>query len=139
MKKILAVAVMIVLAALFMLNISSYADQVIYEPGPADGTDMWLSSVYNQTAVNDWRLQTGGWGDEYHFFIKFDIDGLPSNSISAVMWMAPYDRGDSSTLVGMYVDRNTGAWNENTTVYGPNTGTVPRFRWRSHAWLLVWY
>ena len=100
----------------------TYADQVIYEPGPVDGVDMWLSSVYNQTAVDDWRLQAGGWGDEYRFFIKFDVTNLPSNPTSAVMWMLPYDKGDSSTLVGMNVDRVTSSWNESTTAYGQTSG-----------------
>ena len=115
MKKVFSVMIVLMM---FVLTTFSRADQVVYQPGPFQGTDMWLSSVYNQTAVDEWRLQTGGWGDEYRFFIKFDLDGLPLNATSAVLWMLPYDRGDSSTLVGMYVDKNTGVWDESTTVYG---------------------
>ncbi len=109
--------VLFVLATYFATASLSSADQIVYQPGPFQGTDMWLSSVYNQTAVDEWRLQTGGWGDEYRFLIKFDLDGLPSNATSAVMWMVPYDRGDSSTLVGMYVYMPPSDWDESTTTY----------------------
>ena len=110
---------------MFVLTTFSFADQVMYEPGPADGMDVWLSSYYNygdDYGVDDWKLQAGGWGDEYRFLIQFDLTDLPSNPTSAVMWMLPYDRGDSSTLVGLYVDRVTSSWDESTGWYDQPTG-----------------
>ncbi len=112
--------ILFVLATYFTAISLSLADQVIYEPGPEDGVDVWLSSYYDygdDYGVDDWKLQAGGWGDEYNFLIKFDVTGLQQNPTSAEMWMLPYDRGDSSTLVSMYMDLLVEDWDENTGWY----------------------
>lgn len=109
-----------------------YADQVIYQPGPVPGTDVWINDTYSYNSdygVDDDKLQTGGWGDWYHFLIKFDLTGLPQTATSAELWMVPYSRGDSSTLVGMSIDLMTTNWDENTGWYntvlnGTQVGTL---------------
>ena len=119
MKKSLIV---VLFAALIFLSFvfCSYADQAVYAPGSTDGTDVWLSSTYDygdNYGVDDYKLQAGGWGDEYRFLIRFDIADLPVCPISAVMWMAPYDRGDYSVPVDMYMDLVTEQWDEDTGWY----------------------
>ncbi|HEX8947089.1 MAG TPA: DNRLRE domain-containing protein [Candidatus Paceibacterota bacterium] len=91
---------------------------------------MWLSSVYNQTAVDDDKLQVGGWGDEYRMFIQFDLTSLPQTATSAVMWLYAYPRGDSSSPVDMPLYLLTTPWSETAqnyydALYGYSLGTMP--------------
>lgn len=123
MKRLLAVF-------LFCLSFAVHADQVLFQPGSAQGKDMWLSSSYNQTAVDDDKLQVGGWGDWYRSFIQFDLSGLPQTATSATMWMYAVPRGDLSTPVSMNLYLLTTAWNEQTQnyytpLYAYSLGTVP--------------
>lgn len=94
-----------------------FADQVIFQPGSAPGKDMWLSSSYNNTAVDDDKLQVGGWGDWYRMFIQFDLSELPQTATYATMHMYAYDRGDSSTPVSMSAYILTNSWSESTQNY----------------------
>lgn len=115
---------------LLCLSFAVHADQVLFQPGSSQGKDMWLSSSYNQTAVDDDKLQVGGWGDWYETFIQFDLSGLPQTATSASMWMYAVPRGDSSTPVSMNLYLLTTAWNEQTqnyytTLYGYFAGAVP--------------
>ncbi|MHB8710055.1 MAG: DNRLRE domain-containing protein [Minisyncoccota bacterium] len=115
---------------LFCLSFAVHADQVLFQPGFSQGKDMWLSSSYNQTAVDDDKLQVGGWGDWYRTFIQFDLSGLPQTATSATMWMYAVPRGDSSTPVSMNAYLLTTAWNEQTqnyytTLYAYALGTIP--------------
>lgn len=115
---------------LFCLSLAVHADQVIFQPGSSQGKDMWLSSSYNQTAVDDDKLQVGGWGDWYRSFIQFDLSGLPQTATSATMWIYAVPRGDSSTPVSMSLYLLTTAWNEQTQNYsdplsGYALGTIP--------------
>lgn len=117
-----------------------HADQVIYQPGTVPGTDVWLSSYYDYGSnygVDDDKLQAGGWGDEYRFLIQFDLSNLPSNATLAELWMVPFSRGDSSTLVEMYVDRVTGSWNEDTGWY--NQPAATNLGWVLAPVLGYWY
>ncbi|HVS79818.1 MAG TPA: peptidoglycan DD-metalloendopeptidase family protein [Candidatus Paceibacterota bacterium] len=61
--------------------------------------DGWINNSYNTTLVRDGRLQTGGWGDTYETYIKFDLAGLPVNPTQVVLWLKSFSRGDSSTTV----------------------------------------
>jgi len=118
--------ILFVLATYLTTTSLSFADKVTYQPGP-EGMDVWISSYYDygdDYGVDDWKLQAGGWGDEYNFLIKFDLTNLPQNATSAVIWMVPYDRGDSSTLVDMYVDLVTSTWDENTGWYNQPSGQL---------------
>jgi len=90
---------------------------------------MWLSSVYNQTAVDDDKLQVGGWGDWYRTFIEFDLTNLPQTATFASMHMYAYDRGDSSTPVTMPLYLLITPWSETTQnfydpLYGYYAGIV---------------
>ena len=103
-----------VILILLLLSSPTFAEQVTYQPGPFQGTDVWFGSVYNQAGVNDGKLQAGGWGDEYEFLIRFDVTGLPPNATQAIIWLAPYPKGDSSTLTDLRFYRVTSSWNEST-------------------------
>ncbi|MBU1557603.1 peptidoglycan DD-metalloendopeptidase family protein [Patescibacteria group bacterium] len=96
---------------------SVYADQVVFQPGSAQGKDMWLSSVYNNTVVDDDKLQVGGWGDWYRTLIQFDITDLPPVATSVDMYMYAYDCGDSSTSVSMIWYFLMSSWDEQTQDY----------------------
>ncbi len=108
----------------------SHADQMIFQPSSSQGKDMWLSSSYNNIAVDDDKLQVGGWGDWYRMFIEFDLTGLPQTATSVVMDMYAYDRGDSSSPVSMPLYMLASSWNETTQNYydplsGYYMGTMP--------------
>lgn len=117
--------------ATYLATISlSFGDQVIFQPGPSQGKDMWLSSSYNNIAVDDEKLQVGGWDDWYRMFIEFDLAELPQTATHAVMSMYAYSRGDSSTPVNMPVYLLTTPWSETTQNYydalsGYYAGTLP--------------
>jgi len=96
---------------------SSLADQVIFQPGSAKGEDMWISSVYNRTSVDDEKLLVGGWGDAYLSFIKFDLSGLPQNATQATMWLYSATQGDSSTPVSMNLYLLVSPWDEQVSEY----------------------
>jgi hypothetical protein len=105
---------------------------ITYRPGPEDGIDMWYSSyyIYNGShVVDDSKLQAGGWGDQYTILLKFDLGCLPRSATSVVLYLMPYDRGDSSTPVGMNVYGLTTAWDEKNgwsgTLSGGLLGTLP--------------
>lgn len=122
--------ILFVLATYLATTSLSFADQVVFRPGSSQGKDMWLSSEFNPIAVDDDKLQVGGWGDWYRMFIEFDLNGLPETATSAVMWMYAYDRGDSSTPVAMPLYLLTTSWSETTQNYndplsGYYLGTMP--------------
>ncbi|MBU1557567.1 DNRLRE domain-containing protein [Patescibacteria group bacterium] len=105
------------LSMVLLGNSSVYADQVVFQPGSVQGKDMWLSSVYNNTAVDDDKLQVGGWGDWYRTLIQFDLTDLPPVATSVDMYMYAYDRGDSSTPVSMIWYFLMSSWDEQTQDY----------------------
>lgn len=125
--------ILLAFLASFVLAMSVYADQVVYQPGPTPGTDVWVTDTWDYGSdygVDDDKLQTGGFSDWYHFLIKFNLTGLPQTATSAAFYMVPFSRGDSSTLVGMPVDLMTTDWNENagwynTVLNGTQVGTLP--------------
>src|SRR3989344_1874396 len=124
--------VVLLLCLTFTLSANVYEDQAISQPGPTPGTDVWITDTWDYGSdygVDDNKLQTGGYSDWYHFLIKFDLTGLPQTAASAELWMVPFSRGDSSTLVGMPIDLMTTDWNENTGWYntvlnGTQVGTL---------------
>lgn len=89
----------------------------IYQPGPNDGQDVWITSLFDygdDYGVDDEMLQVGGWGDSYHALLRFELAGLPVQASSAVIVLEPFDRGDLSTPVTMTLHRITSAWDEST-------------------------
>lgn len=126
MKKLLAVFFFCVA---FLQTASVCADQIVFQPDPVAGKDMWLSSLYNQTAVDDDKIEIGGWGDYYRGFIMFDLTGLPPLATSATMNMYTSSRS-GATPVSMDVYLLTSVWSETTQnyndpLYGYYAGTVP--------------
>lgn len=127
MKKYLRI-LFAVLVSSWWFTSSTYADQMIYQPGPAQGADVWLSSQYDYGSnfgVDDDKLQAGGWGDEYRFLLKFDLTGLPLAANNVAMWMVPFAKGDASTPVDLYIDRVTTGWDENAGWYDGQPASTP--------------
>jgi hypothetical protein len=85
---------------------------IVLQPGPASGTDVWISSSYGGTD-ND-ILRVGGWSDYYHSLISFDLNGLPANATSAVLHLYARPNTGSVTSTAMYLDRVTSGWTEST-------------------------
>lgn len=107
---------------------SAPADQIIYQPGPVEGSDVWLSSQYdygNNFGVDDDKLQVGGWGDEYRFLFKPNLIGLPQYATGVELWMVPFARGDASTPTDLYIDRVTSNWDENAGWYDGQPASTP--------------
>ena len=115
--KFIPFVVLLATLTLFVGQNSVLADRVVFQPGSSVGKDMWFSSVYNTTAVDDNKLQVGGWGDQYRTLLRFDLTGLPQTATSAYMYLYTYPRGDSSTPVSMNVYVLTVDWNEQTQYY----------------------
>jgi hypothetical protein len=92
---------------------------VFYQPTPRPDNvtvgvniiDGWVpSAFYGRTFQLDERCQPGGWGDIYRCYIQFDTGGLPQVVTSAKLRLRAFNRGDSSTPVGMDLYRPTQPW-----------------------------
>lgn len=71
----------------------------------------WIGDTYYKTFQLDKMLQTGGWGDWYKIYCKFDLEGMPQDVTYASMWFMPYARGDNSTPIGIVWYRVSSPWN----------------------------
>ncbi len=89
----------------------TYPSQIVLQPDPANGVDVWITSVYYDGGEDNEYLRIGGWGDYYYSLIKFDLTGLPSDIISATIYLYAYQETNNTS---MYLDRVTTAWDENT-------------------------
>ena len=56
--------------------VGALATETVLQPGPEDGIDVWIDSVYHGGG-DDEGLRIGGWGDWYYSLIRFNIDSLP--------------------------------------------------------------
>ncbi|MEK7538514.1 MAG: DNRLRE domain-containing protein [Patescibacteria group bacterium] len=111
-------------------------------------TDGWLSNSYNQTFVanDDGRLQVGGWGDQYRSYLKFSLDGLPKNVVTATLWLFSYPRGDNSTPTPLAMCKAGSAWDTNVT-WSAQPSFSPCWGWytapTSNQWwgpyITTWY
>ena len=110
------------------MPLTGQAGEIVLQPGPEDGIDVWIDSVYHGGG-DDEGLRIGGWGDWYYSLIRFNMDSLPANVISAKIEL--YGKPDAfynpST---MYLDRVTSYWDEDLMWIqnGPsytNTETIP--------------
>jgi len=79
------------------------------QPGPTDGVDVWITSVYDSR--NDHRLRVGGWGDVYYTMIRFDLTDFPSSVTAATLYLYTWGN-DSASNVSMDLHRVTDAWSE---------------------------
>jgi hypothetical protein len=94
-------------------------DEIVLQPGPVDGMDVFLSSYYSWDSdygVDNDILRAGGWADWYYTLIRFDVSSLPSQVYSATLYLYTWGNAGGSN-VGMYLDRVLGPWNEDTGWY----------------------
>jgi hypothetical protein len=84
------------------------------QPGPTDGKDHYIGSVYNSDPDGSADyVRTGGWGDSYWGLIQLPLDTLPAVATKAVLRL--YAMSGTANPTSFYVDRITSAWAENVT------------------------
>ncbi len=104
----------LLIAVSFVFNSQSgKCREIIVQPGPGDGTDVWVTSVYFGGGQNDYKLRVGGWADWYYSLIKFDLSGLPTNADNAKIVLYSFYDGHTNRPP-MHLDRVTSTWDENT-------------------------
>ena len=91
----------------------SLAAEKIIQPGPGEGLDTWVTSVYSGYGQNDHKLRVGGWADYYYSLIKFNINESPQNILSAKIHLYSFNDGHKYRTP-MYLDRVTSRWDEST-------------------------
>ena len=119
-------------------------EQVILQPGPGQGKDIWTTSVYSYApggggpggGLDNENLRVGGWADTYLILLEFDLIGLPQHATSAVLKLYNFSSNDG-TSVSMYLDRITESWDwdsndrlwwadrPSTTQWSPSTLPAP--------------
>jgi murein DD-endopeptidase MepM/ murein hydrolase activator NlpD len=67
---------------------------------------------------------SGGWGDWYKMYCKFDLEGMPQNVTNASLWFMPYNKADGSTPVGITWYSANSYWDRSMT-----WGTQPALTW----------
>lgn len=89
------------------------------------------------------RLRTGGWGDRYDPFLKFDLTGLPTDATFAALYLMPFpDSGTTTPFAFCSVD---GTWDlsmvwstqPNRTCYGYYAAPTPGTWWGIN--ITSWY
>ena len=97
------------------VSTSSQSAEITHQPGPDEGTDVWVTDIYYDYGSDDENLRIGGWADYYYGLLKFDLSNLPKEATSAriLLWSPPYPEGKFST-VSMKMDRLVESWDENT-------------------------
>jgi len=109
------------------------AEETVLQPGPEDGMDVWITSVYDYDddyGVDNEQLQVGGWADYYYTLIRFNLSGLPSDVASAKIYLYSFPYGDRRfSSVSMYLDRIAEPWDEDTGWFtmpsSVNLSTIP--------------
>jgi surface antigen len=94
------------------------SNQVVFQPGPNTGKDIWTTSVYYYAPCSypylggglyDAELRVGGWGDLYYSLLQFDLTGLPTHATSVTLQLFCYS-SNQGTPTPMYIDRITQFW-----------------------------
>jgi hypothetical protein len=91
MTKLFGLAVLVAMLAIA----PAHAVTVYYQPTPyptnittgIHSWSGWFNNSYNQTLVQDDKLQIGGWGDTYVSPIRFDLKGLPPSATGAYLYL----------------------------------------------------
>jgi murein DD-endopeptidase MepM/ murein hydrolase activator NlpD len=110
-------------------SILALSDEVVLQPGPIDGVDAWFTDIFDYGSnygVDDYRLQVGGWFDNYHSSIWFDLSTAPLVATKATLWfycIPKTGKNASKSNVGMYLDYVTSPWDENTGWYSKPPAT----------------
>lgn len=120
----LASIYLVAVSAFFLLSINiAFADVIEIQPGPADGQDTALHNGLGNYASNE-ALPSGGWGDTYTNFFKFNLDTAPASSdtVSAkfFVWGLRPGNGHDPALE-LY--RITSNWTD-STVSADNPSTI---------------
>lgn len=70
-----------------LMSSTVFADQLLIQPGPADGSDTCYGTVYAPSGCGAVpSLYFGGWGDKYIDFLRFDVwNGPDADKVSRVM------------------------------------------------------
>lgn len=111
-------AKMIRTISILVLSATIFAPQVIaatkwYQAPPLQGLDTWFGNVYSTTSQNaSPKLLVGGWGDEYHTLLRFDLSGLPQVTTNAAIWFYASPGGNGFT--GLQWTRVTKQWDRGT-------------------------
>lgn len=92
---------------------SSNGEEIVVQPGPEDGADVWITSVYYDGGQDDYKLRVGGWADYYYSLLKFNLDTLPTEIKSAKIYLYSFYNGHSYRTP-MYLDRIASTWDETT-------------------------
>lgn len=100
------------------------AETVYYQPTPYATTttngvhlyDGWITSVfYGKKFIQDENLYTGGWGDTYRTYLKFDLEGLPQSVSTTTLWLSPFNGGAGATTTSLDLYRVTSSWTPSMT------------------------
>ena len=78
---------------LFASQAYAQEDIVVLQPGLGGGKDIWTTSVFCYCpegggpggGLDNYELVVGGWGDEYHTLIEFNLSGMPTKASSATL------------------------------------------------------
>lgn len=135
LQRVVLTAVGVVL----FLFTTAWANIVERQPGPTqNGMDVWYGNVYYKTAIRDEKLQAGGWGDQYHTLIRFDLSGLPQVADLAILWLYAFPKGDASTPTPTNWYLITSQWHTGTV--GWNTQPASTWLgWRAAPPSSGWY
>jgi hypothetical protein len=103
-------------------NTSSIAEEIILQPGPNNGKDIWTTSVFSYTdegggpggGLDNEHLRVGGWGDYYHSLLEFDLTELPAIAASARIELYAFNRNTQRYPTGIWLDRITEFWDWRT-------------------------
>lgn len=100
-------------------------EPVVRQPGPEDGEDVWITNVFSfdsDFGVDDNTLRVGGWNDNYHSLIQFDLAGLPQVAASATIELyhdLAWLQADNRIAPEMQLFRVDGTWDETLGWYTP--------------------
>jgi hypothetical protein len=100
-------------------------EKFVVQPGPSDGTDVWITNVLSWDSdfgVDDNTLRVGGWNDTYHSLIQFDLTGLPQVAGSASIQLyhdLAWLQADNRIAPEMQLFRVDGPWDESLGWYTP--------------------
>jgi len=109
------------------LSISPIYESITLQPGPEEGKDYWATNIFDygdNYGVDNEQLQIGGDGDYYESLLKFNLEGLPSNIMSAniCLYCAPY-ADDRFSSTSMFLDRILENWQEDDSWFNKPTST----------------
>lgn len=143
-----------VLAACVLPATGAEAVTAWYQPTPYPATVTsgvhvfggWFNNSFNQTLVQDDKLQIGGWGDYYTSPIRFDLKGLPSLVSNAYLYVYTIPSGATNpSQVSWYPitsdwDVSTIGWNNFPSVAnGYYLPTPPSANTWTALYITPWY